>query len=227
MYQINTLKPKRVEYGLIFDDFLKYPDKVAEMLFTLNPIAHKKGCEARELPSYNGKLFKDMRHTLYSNKVEAIYKLLGRWSKQNPLGDPSDGNLGKRITTNVFRIKDDPFHTPDTHYWWPHYDMGWTAILYLNEIDDTGTNLYRSLDKGEEEAKDITEEHYEPWRSKDKYELLYTFEPKFNRLVFFNAKDICHGQNIHSESELFRTNKCRMNQVFFFDGYSKNSPIHH
>ena len=46
------------------------------------------------------------------------------------------------------------------------------------------------------------------------------FEPKFNRLIMFDAEKHCHGQNIHSKSEFFRTNQARLNQVFFYDGKS-------
>tara|TARA_B100001079_G_C16353609_1_gene489445 strand:- start:259 stop:933 length:675 start_codon:yes stop_codon:yes gene_type:complete len=224
MYEIQNTEAVENEFGIVIDDFLWNPRGVMNMLMTLDPIAHKKGCADRGLPDYNGKLFKDMRHTLYSRDLTPVYRFLAKWSKQPPLGNPQDPRTERRITTNVFRIKDDPFHTPDTHYWWPHFDMGWTAILYLNEEDDTGTNLYRSLCEKEEEEKDKTEEHYQPWRLKEKYELIHTFEPKFNRLVMFDGSKHCHGQNIHSKSELFRTNKARLNQVFFYDGKSNQNP---
>ena len=223
MYEIQNTDPVENEFGIVFDDFLWHPRGVREMLITLDPVAHKKGCSDRGLPDYNGKYFKDMRHTLHSKDLTPIYRFLAKWSKQPPLGNPQDIRTERRITTNVFRIKDDPFHTPDTHYWWPHFDMGWTAILYLNEQDDTGTNLYRSLDPEEEKAKDKTEEHYQPWRLKEKYELIHTFEPKFNRLVMFDAEKHCHGQNIHSKSEFFRNNQARLNQVFFYDGKSNKN----
>ena len=209
MYEIQNFDAVENEFGIVIDDFLWNPRGVMHMLMTLDPVAHKRGV------GYNGKYFKDMRHTLYSQDLIPVYRFLSKWSNQPPLCP-----TGRRISTNVFRIKDDPFHTPDTHYWWPHFDQGWTAILYLNEQDDTGTNLYRSLDPEEEKTKDKTEEHYEPWRLKEKYELIHTFEPKFNRLIMFDAEKHCHGQNIHSKSEFFRTNQARLNQVFFYNGKS-------
>ncbi len=210
MFEFQT-NVKETEYGIIIDDFYRSPYKVRELLLTLDPSPHKHDAT----PSYNGRYFKDMRHTLYSQHVIPIYKFLSQWSRQPPLGQ----NGERRISTNVFRMKRSSFHTPDTHYWWPHFDQGYTAILYLNEEDDTGTNLYLT-NKKEEEAKFATEEHYEPWRPKGEYELIHTFEPKFNRLIMFNARKHCHGMNLCSD--LFSTGIPRMNQVFFYDGRNQN-----
>ena len=165
MFEIQSFDVQETEYGFVIDDFYWSPRRIQEMLMTIDPVPHKHDCK----PSYNGKYFKDMRHTLYSGNVASIYEFLGKLSKQKPLG--KDGH--RRISSNIFRMKDDPFHTPDTHYWWPHFDQGYTAIVYLNEEDDTGTNLYETCDE-EEIAKQNTEEHYEPWRPKEKYNLLHT-----------------------------------------------------
>ena len=207
MFEIESKDYKENEFGIVIDNFYRSPKKVQELLLTLDPRPHKFDC----FPSHNGKYFKDMRHELYSSHITPVYNFLSKFSKQNPLGN---GGF-KRINSNVYRMKKDPFNTYDTHYWWPHFDMGYTAILYLNEEDDSGTNLYRSCDE-EEEAKLQVMEHYEPWRPKEKYDLLHTFEPKFNRLVMFNGHKYCHGMNI--TSDLFTGKDARLNQVFFFDG---------
>ena len=98
--------------------------------------------------------------------------------------------------------------------------------IELTEMWMEYLTFIKSKDKGkekEEKEKDKTEEHYQPWRLKEKYELIHTFEPKFNRLVMFDAEKHCHGQNIHSKSEFFRTNQARLNQVFFYDGKSNKN----
>ena len=211
MFEVQSWEVQECEYGIVIDNFYWSPKRIQELILTLDPKPHKADLK----PSYNGKYFKDMRHTLYSGQVIPIYEFLNKWAKQKPLGE----NGERRISSNVFRMKKDPFHTPDTHYWWPHFDMGWTAIVYLNEEDDTGTNLYETCEE-EETAKNNTEEHYEPWRPKEKYKLLHTFEPKFNRLVMFDGSKYCHGMNLCSDK--FSTGHPRMNQVFFYDGRNQN-----
>ena len=210
MFEVQSWDVQETEYGYIIDDFYWSPKRIQEMFMTLDPIPHKHNVK----PSYNGKYFKDMRHNLYSGQLKPIYDFLGKITKKRP----KEGQ-DRRLSSNIFRMKDDPFHTYDTHYWWPHFDQGYTAIVYLNEVDDTGTNLYQSCDE-EEMAKQNTEEHYEPWRPKEKYKLLHTFEPKFNRLVMFNGNKYCHGMNL--KSNLFSKGQCRMNQVFFYDGRNQN-----
>ena len=96
------------------------------------------------------------------------------------------------------------------NYWWPHTDVGWNGIVYFH--DEWGTNLYspNHLD-----ITDNINEHYQPWRSKEKYTLLKSLEPAYNKLVLFDGKKFPHGMNVTNEKYFGK--KPRNNQVFFFD----------
>ena len=118
------------------------------------------------------------------------------------------------ITTNVTFFKTDEksikFNNYVDNYWWPHTDVGWNGIVYFH--DEWGTNLYspNHLD-----ITDNINEHYQPWRSKEKYTLLKSLEPAYNKLVLFDGKKFPHGMNVTNEKYFGK--KSRNNQVFFFD----------
>ena len=69
-------------------------------------------------------------------------------------------------------------------------------------------------DYNEKENKGINE-HYEPWRPKNKYKLLKTLEPAYNRLVFFDGAKFPHGMNVTNDR--YFGYEYRNNQVFFMD----------
>ena len=97
-------------------------------------------------------------------------------------------------------------------YWWPHHDPGYTALIYLNKDDtENGTNLYRNLCPEKEPPK--IPEHSEPWRPKERFELLKSLKPRYNRLVLFDGNKFLHGMNICDQRyyEYFR-----INQALFF-----------
>jgi len=197
------------------DNFYKDPYPIAQMFKTLKPDMFK----ASASPSWNGKRFNDMRHHLKSDQMAPIYEFLGDVCGQPVLGHDNLQNMYE-IHTNVFNMKDIEWNDYENNYWWPHHDYGWTAIVYLNEIDDSGTNLYKCLDEHEPIEKQITEEHYQPWRPKEKYEVIYHCKPKFNTLYLYDGHQYIHGQNICSN--LFSYHD-RINQVFFFDHRTYNN----
>ena len=99
----------------------------------------------------------------------------------------------------------------ENNFWWPHIDhCKFTAIIYLNYDQDSGTNLYQQIKadpKGEIE-------HFMPWRPKIRYKLLTTINSGFNRLAIFPGNQL-HGMSINN-SNYFNSN-WRLNQVIFFD----------
>ncbi len=197
------------------DNFYRDPLPIVNMFKTLKP---KRFKEERR-PSYNGERFNDMRHHLESEQMKPIYDFFSDIVGQPPLGNDRND---VQIHTNIFNMQDIPWNDYENKYWWPHHDYGWTGIVYLNEIDDSGTNLYKCLHEQEPMEKQITEEHYEPWREKDRYEILYHCKPKFNTLYLYDGLEYCHGMNI--ASNLFSYHD-RMNQVFFFDHRDYNSQL--
>jgi hypothetical protein len=57
-------------------------------------------------------------------------------------------------------------------------------------------------------------EHVLPWKSKDKYKIIKSFMPKYNRLVLFDGFKFIHGMNICNDN--YFDEGYRFNQVFFF-----------
>lgn len=182
----------------VMDNFYKHPEELLNhLLYVREPLLWK----GEETPSYNGSHFLDLRHSFDSYEFKKVGLQLSTICGQLA---PAAGT----VKTNFIKLIDKDFNNYSNNYWAPHRDMGYTALIYLNNID-TATNLYEQI----EEDVWNTPEHYEPWRSKNKYRILKKLEGKFNRLVMFNGKKFLHGMDISSDD--FFT--CfRMNQVLFF-----------
>jgi hypothetical protein len=113
-----------------------------------------------------------------------------------------------QVITNCIQFYNKDFNNYKNNYWGPHEDLGYTALIYLNNFDCPGTNIYNRLEEDVWE----TPEHYDPWRPKDKFELVYTVESKFNRMVLFDGKLLTHGMAIDDDTFFFKT---RINQAVF------------
>ena len=229
-----------IEHGMIngespfayIDNFFKYPEDVVTLLHHIQPNFHKEGGtnnssmdNAPEMyrkehslqqdtptgrKNYNGEYFKDMRHEFYSENILPAYEhlhrvLLGMGIRQVPCDR-------RAVISNCFFFKKDPFNDYENNYWWPHTDAGYSALIYLNETDNTGTNVYECLTP-DREGLDIRE-HEQPWRPKKNYKLIRNLEPKYNRAVIFDGKKYHHGMNIHDD--YFAGDVTRMNLGFFF-----------
>lgn len=177
------------------DNFYKYPNELIAYLHT----QHASLWKDRESPSYNGIFFEDRRHEIESNKIANIAKFLS-----NLCGDLT---LYSRVRTNFTRFKRCSFNNFNDNYWWPHQDLGYTAIIYFNS---SSTNLYEVVEA--ENLKGV-KEHFAPWRSKRKFNIIKTIEPKFNSLVLFDGKKFFHGMNI-SDYTYFGS-EYRTNQAIF------------
>ena len=126
--------------------------------------------------------------------------------KHNKLGDET-------ILTNFINFKPCAFNDYKNNYWWPHKDVGYNAIVYLNKEESvSGTNLYINLNPDQEPPDHP--EHYRPWRNKNNFKLIKTIHSKYNRMVLFDGLKFTHGMNICDE-EYFK-DSYRINQVFFF-----------
>ena len=210
----NEVKIEYLEDSPVFtiDNFYKYPEQVYEHIFVSPLNEGKVGLwKIEQKPSYNGIYFDDRRYSEFDERVMHIYFFLTKL-----IGDQPFRSL---INTNVtfFNTDEDSlkFNNFNDNYWWPHKDVGYNGIVYFH--DQWGTNLYSSElidDFNENENKPINE-HHEPWRLKEKYKLLKTLEPSYNRLVLFDCLKFIHGMDVTNDR--YFGNESRNNQVFFFD----------
>lgn len=200
------IKTKFVENSTIYiiDNFYQNPDEILNLFLNIDPIVWKEN----EKPSYNQIYFDDRRHTLKSQKIKKVYYFLSQICNQ-----PVTNNNDDLILTNCIKFQNSNFNDYKNNYWWPHIDSGYTGILYLNKLDhESGTNLYKNLNPNKEPPN--VPEHYQPWRKKSNYELIYSIVPKYNRMVLFDGLKFPHGMNICNNDYFGEI--CRINQVFFF-----------
>jgi len=181
----------------IIDNFYQDPDKVVNII--QSQPSHK--WKHWDTPSFNGKYFLDHRHD-FINDDSKIYNTFFEDITGQKIGQSG------RIVTNCMDFYDKTFNNYIDNYWGPHNDLGYTGLVYLNNFESEGTNFYTRI------GEDIwnTPEHYDPWRAKTKYNLEYTVPAKYNRLVLFDGKTLCHGMAI--DSDKFFNNK-RINQAIF------------
>ena len=206
MFELNEnleIKKELFEGTVIYtiDDFYKNPKEVENYLFGKpNEIPLHK---IYEKPSFNGVYFEDRRHDSEDNlDLKKVYDFLSGLCGQS--------YEAPDIVTNCSRFKKHEFNDYENCHWWPHKDTGYNGIVYFNDDDQNGTNFYNELIQ----PPDVNE-HYEPWRSKDEFEVIKHLEPKYNRLVFFDGWKFSHGMNISNDR--YFGQEYRKNQVFFFD----------
>lgn len=199
---IENFKIEKINDLKIFtcDNFYKYPLKILEKINNNYAYFHKKN-----LNTLNGKYFEDRRHDITSNDIQFTIKKLENLVKENCL-------YPNKLLTNITKWKKNKFNDFKNNYWWPHKDSGMTAIIYLNEENIEGTNIYEE-NKEELKKQEFTHEHLEPWRKKTNWIKKHTIIAKFNRCVIFDALNV-HGCSIVDETYF---NKYRMNQVIFFN----------
>lgn len=183
----------------IKDNFYKYPDEVLKILNT----TENNYWKIKDQPSFNGVHFADKRHDFYHKDLLQVNTKLEEICGQKT-AQPG------QVVTNCIQFFDKEFNNYKNNYWGPHEDLGYTALIYLNDFDCPGTNFYTRL------QEDIweTPEHFDPWRSKEKFDILYTVESKYNRMVLFDGRNLTHGMAINDETFF---DILRINQVIFFN----------
>ena len=202
MFRLNNrlqIKQETLQESVIYyiDDFYLHPKKVEEYLFDPETPLHK----IEQKPSYNNIHFEDRRLIKKDERINTVVDFLSQICGQRP--DTYD------IVTNMQRFFDHDFNDYKNCVWWPHQDTGYNGIVYFS--DECGTNLY-SIDTTDEFPN--VPEHYKPWRPREKYEILKTIEPKYNRLVLFDGFKFPHGVDICNDR--YYGEDYRKNQVFFF-----------
>ena len=189
------------------DNFFQDPYSIVDYFLGIVPPLWKTGYtdeDDNRKTSYNGIHFEDRRHIIESEEIEKVYDFLSFLCDKEPCSRNT-------LCTNVTRFKKTEFNNYENNYWWPHFDEGYTVIVYFNTDDEvSGTNLYDCLEEGYEPKL----EHECPWVSKKTFSLIKTLCPRFNRLVLFDARKFRHGMNI--ANDLYFDEGYRFNQVFFF-----------
>ena len=230
-----------IQYGMledspycVIDNFFQHPDDVITLLHHVAPNFHKesgtsntslnqyegpKEEDRSHIKNYNGEHFKDMRHEFYSDKILPAYEHLFNVLKY--IGVTQIPMDRRAVLSNCFTMSRTPFNDFANNYWWPHRDHGYSALVYLNHNDNTGTNVYKCL---EPDYEDDVREHEEPWRPKERYEKLMNFDAEFNRCIVFDARRYHHGMHVEDwRFEDTPDNDTRMNVGFFFHDAPKRN----
>lgn len=202
--------------GYQIDNFYSHPEWIFNKLLTLPPQTHGTG-----VSTSNGVYYTDMRHRecpseelgYYQNIIEDLVGGIKAWTPHPP--QPI-------LQTNFMQWTDDPFNDWYNNYWWPHYDNGWSCIIYLNDSPSNGTNIYVDKNNHFEEVQKKTLEHLDPWQSKEHYELVDYLEPAFNRAFVFPAHELMHGAAVDDDTYFLHNKKFRLNQVMFFEEVKKD-----
>lgn len=209
MFEINKnsdIKIEKLQGSKIYtiDNFYEDPLSLCVLFLSEKPKLHIK----TEKKHFNGTYFEDRRHLFLHRDVTKVFNYIADICKQVP-----SNSMNETVATNATRLNECSFNDYKNNYWWPHYDPGYTAIIYLNYDDDEcGTNLYKPLDNY---PNNLPHEHIEPWVSKKRFEILKTLKPKYNRMVLFDANKFLHGMNICNKK--YFSNEYRFNQVLFFE----------
>jgi hypothetical protein len=201
MFELNNLNVVVEEFNdskiYTVDNCLKYPEKVIEYLNNTETPLWK----IEQPKTLNGIFFDDRRHIIKEGTSEF------RKTIKDICGAKQD--ISEEVYSNYTIFYDDPFNDYKSHFWYPHLDEGYTALLYLNNYQGAGTNLYEQI---ESDYDDISE-HSKPWRDRYKYGVIKTLESKFNRLVIFDGKKFKHGMAIEDETFFHQR---RMNLAIFY-----------
>lgn len=203
MFQINDtldIKIEECNESKIYtiDNFFKNPDAIRDHL-TNTPTPLWKG---NIMPSNNGVMFEDRRHHMTDTDIVLIQEMLSKLCGDSMFDSNTD------MFSNCCHFKRDKFNDYKNNFWSPHFDPGYTALIYLDKDPGPGTNLYEQV----ETDVNNTPEHWAPWRPRYKYKVIKTIESMYNRLVLFNGKQFLHGMAVEDDRFF---NKERLNVAIF------------
>jgi hypothetical protein len=203
IFEINDLSAVQVEYIddspiYIMENFYKNPNSVLSYLHEFTTTKWKY----QETPSYNGIHFDDRRQRIEEDQITPVYQKLSELCNKKTKNE-------NYIITNITKFYKTEFNDYENNYWWPHKDSGYNAIVYFNEEENSGTNLYENISD-----KIVGPEHANPWRPKEKWKLIKSLSSGYNKLVMFDGLKFYHGMNICNET--FFLNEYIVNQVLFF-----------
>jgi len=126
------------------------------------------------------------------------------------------------LDTNFMRWKKSDWNNYEENFWFPHLDNGWVCLVYLNESETNGTNIYEDkYGSIYRYGGRVTQEDRDPWKPKSDFEVVEYLEPKFNRGFLFDASKVPHGAAVDDETYFFTEEQRdygvhRLNQALFF-----------
>lgn len=188
----------------IVDDIYDNPQSIIDLIYKVPKNIHKKN----EQPSYNMIHFKDERHCLYFEKLNNLIEEVSEFTNAKF----KDFDTGCNFFTNCQMWYNNSFNNFNDNYWWPHIDYGITSLIYFNDDENSGTNIYEPSIDIDNQIK--TNEHFEPWRPKINWNKIFTISSKFNRMIIFNGGKLHHGVDINNNTY---DKNYRINQVMFFE----------
>lgn len=205
------------------DNFYEHPGMIFDEILSCKPRLQIKHNDNYSLAISNRDAnFTDLRHYkknigFIRDKADELCEMFDHQFYHN--GDKGDPETdGGSLQTNFMQWQNTAFNQYKTHYWWPHYDFGWTCIVYLNHPTTNGTNLYSLVDKTKAEYEaSMGDEHAYPWKPKEDFVLEAHLEPAFNRAYVYKSGKVLHGAAVDDQTYFAHNHTMRLNQVFFFE----------
>ena len=181
----------------VIDNFYNDPDIVYDYCTKPLPDPWKHN----PFMGYNMDKYVDRRLIEDHDALVDIYDKLSYLCKQKP-------ESPTKFVTNVSTFHDRSYNNYEEFYWWPHTDLGFNGVVYLNDEDPhPGTNLFSAEDK-----QPLYPEWLCPWVRKENHTLIHTTEARYNRCVLFDGQ-LHHGMAVEDDRYF---GKYRVNQVYFF-----------
>lgn len=205
--------------GYQIDNFYSHPEFIFNHILSsvdYGLMGTEKDAPPIPREHFNGIKFIDARHRKVvpelSHKIDVIESLVG-----NVEYFTNSNETRPLLLTNHMQWQDCEYNDFENNYWWPHYDVGWSCIIYLNYEKVNGTNIYRDIDNYREKVQSKQHEQCDPWQPKEHFEIIDYLEPSFNRAYLFQAGSLLHGAAVDDKT-YFDTNELfRLNQVMFFN----------
>jgi hypothetical protein len=169
--------------GWVVNDLFQHPGQVLRYFRGRSSPLWKQA----QQPSLNGHLFQDRRQQLRDPALMDLDQQIHDLTGQRAIEDHT-------VCTNQTKFQNHEYnHRYRDHYWYPHLDQGWTAIVYF---DRDSTNIYQPADHMDPLLTQGLPEHADPWRPQRYWHKVAEIGGDVNQLVLFNAGQWYHGMNI-------------------------------
>lgn len=196
--------------GYQIDNFYSHPEWILNKIMAIRPQPHGY-LDSKS----NGVEYLDMRHKADVPDLKYYYDIVKDLIGNDVI--PFSHTGAPLLQTNFMQWRNTKFNDWYNNYWYPHYDKGWTCIIYLNaESGKNGTNIYEDIDDYFSKVQVHKLEQETPWQSKQHYKVVDYLEPKFNRAYIFQAHKLLHGASVDDQTYFDSNNTFRLNQVMFF-----------
>ena len=217
---ITNLKGSKI---YTIDNVFAEPQKLERFLFNRQTAQ----VESKEPFLLNGIEYLKCRYHDFVDKAAPIVWLASKLCNQQP-------SFFGSFKTNCDIWLNGDYNNWKDNYWFPHIDHGYNCIIYFNKDDYTnGTNLYDPSVKEEEWFKTLMTKvptGQQPWIPRNKFKLLKTLKPKYNRMVLFDGAHFPHSPAIVNDKyfvdsldDVLNRTQFRSNLCFFFHPYENDN----